>query len=180
MGDYFDEGDIPSLVQVLFDHLLGTWANRRIICVGDYSDKLPPEYQYPSNTLYNRQYAGTLSLTDFAKLFRKSFESHCPSKAQFFQQEYSRLFEESFPPKQRHILLNLTSQEYVVGKELWGNELKGYGDEMPGLGDAIMAGICWSQDPSTSMEAYPAAASAAGQGGVPVSVCHRRRRPGRV
>ncbi|KAH8800737.1 hypothetical protein F5884DRAFT_757584 [Xylogone sp. PMI_703] len=151
LGDYFNKDDIPDLIRVLFDHFLGTWANRSIICVGDYSDKLPPGYQYSSDTLYKSQYRETLSLTDFAEAFLENFKPH-PSKAQSFQEEYSRLFEEFFPSNQRHILLNLTSREYVISEELWGKELKkGYGYERPGLGDAAMTGICWSQDPSTSM-----------------------------
>ncbi|KAH8800880.1 hypothetical protein F5884DRAFT_541939 [Xylogone sp. PMI_703] len=152
LGDYFNKDDIPDLIRVLFDHFLGTWADRSIICVGDYSNKLPPGYQYSSDTLYKSQYRETLSLTDFAEAFLKNFKPQWPSKAQSFQEEYSRLFEEFFPSNQRHILLNLTSREYVISEELWGKELKkGYGYERPGLGDAAMTGICWSQDPSTSM-----------------------------
>ncbi|KIM93111.1 hypothetical protein OIDMADRAFT_61898 [Oidiodendron maius Zn] len=153
LGDYFNEESIPGLMRLLFDHLLGTWADQKIVCVGDYSNKLPPGYQASLDTLYNEQYKETLSLTDLAGVLLENFESHCPSKAPFFQEEYSRLFEEFFPSNQQHILLNLTSQEYVVSKVLWGKELKKHYDAViPGLGDAAMTGICWSQDPSTSME----------------------------
>lgn len=153
LGDYFNKEDIPSLTRVLFDQFLGTWANTRIICVGDYSDKPPPGCQYPSNYLYNRKYRETTSLTELAQTLLRRFEPHCPSKAQFFQEEYSRLFEEFFPSDQQQVLLNLTSREYVVSRTFWGKELKeGYPRELPGLGDAAMTGICWSQDSSTSMD----------------------------
>lgn len=40
----------------------------------------------------------------------------------------------------------------MVGEKLWEKDLnKACVREMPGLGDAAMTGICWSQDPSISM-----------------------------
>lgn len=152
LGDYFDEKNIPGLMRVLFDQLLGGWANQRVICVGDYSDKLPPGYQPSSYPLYDLRYKETHSLTDFARVFMESFEPHCPSKAQFFQAEYSRLLEEFFPASEQRVLLNLDSLEYVVSDELLPKDLKECNkDATPGLGDAVMASICWSQDGSTSM-----------------------------
>ena len=44
LGDYFKEDEIPDLIKILFDFCLGSWANQKIVCVGDYSDKLPLGY----------------------------------------------------------------------------------------------------------------------------------------
>jgi hypothetical protein len=70
-----------------------------------------------------------------------------------FQREYTRIFEQCFPSQQKHVLLNFNSQEYVLSRdEFSGKELgKKRDTSIPGLGDAAMSRICWSQDPSTAM-----------------------------
>ena len=153
LGDYFDARDIPSLMEVLFDEFLGGWVDQRIVCVGGYSNKLPPGIQHESNSLYNDGYPVTLVLSDVVDVFLGSFRSQSPSKAQIFEEEYARLFEESFPASQTYVLLNLTCRKYVCGDGLWGRTLKqSTNNEAPGLGDAAMTHICWSQDSSTSLQ----------------------------
>ncbi|KAF4634587.1 hypothetical protein G7Y89_g3515 [Cudoniella acicularis] len=115
IGDYLSQRDILALVEMLFDNLLGAWVNKRIVCVGDYSDTLPPEYQSASKTLYDTSYTEVLSLSDCAKQFLENLKSDS-DKADAFRVEYSRLLEESFPSDQQHVLLNLTSREYVFGE----------------------------------------------------------------
>jgi hypothetical protein len=149
------EDDIPGLVRFLFDNLLGGWADTAIVCVGDYSEKLPPGYRHSSDSLYDMRYKESTTLVEFAHAVNRSFESCNPENAKAFQKEYSHLFEQYFPLDGHYALLNLTSREYVVSKGLWGREL---GEDLrgktPTLGDAAMTGICWSQDASTSMK-YP-------------------------
>jgi hypothetical protein len=134
---------------MLFDNLLGAWVNERIVCVGDYSDTLPPEYQSASKTLYDTGYSEVLSLSDCAKQFLKNLKSDS-DKADAFRVEYSRLLEESFPSDQQHVLLNLTSREYVFGECSSVKELHPDRNSWS-LGDAAMSRICWSQDTSVSM-----------------------------
>jgi len=102
---------------MLFDSFLGTWVGRRIVCIGDYANKLPPSYDGPLDRLYDDSYGETLSLTDIAKGLLANFKAHCPAKAKRFQEEYSMFFKECFPPSQRHILLNLITKKYVVNRQ---------------------------------------------------------------
>jgi len=135
---------------MLFDNLLGAWVNEGIVCVGDYSDILPPEYQSVSKTLYDTSYSEVLSLSDCAKQFLKNLKFH-PDKADAFRVEYYRLLEESFSSGQQHVLLNLTSREYVVGECSSVKEL-GPDRNLWSLGDVAMSRICRSQDTSVSMK----------------------------
>lgn len=61
-----------------------------------------------------------------------------------FDEEYSRTFEAYFPLSQEQVLLNLSSQEYVLGElGLWGRKLKKYKENgQPCLGDTAITGIC--------------------------------------
>jgi hypothetical protein len=154
IGAFFDIEDIPALVELLFDELLGTWVDQSIVCVGDYQDTLPPGFQSESDTLYDEEYAEVLSLESCAETFLKSLEHHCPKKAESFRQEYARLFETHFPSDQKHVLVNLDRREYVFGQNDFSRrDLKETRDRsVCSLGDAAMARICWSQDPSVSMD----------------------------
>jgi hypothetical protein len=90
IGNYLDQEDIPTLVEMIFNSLLGTWVNQ-IICVGQYSDTLPLGYQSESETLYDYNYTEVPSLRDFAEQFFESLESHSANeaKATVFRVEYS-------------------------------------------------------------------------------------------
>lgn len=158
VGDFTDKRDMSSLVKLIFDNLLGSWADQRVVCVGDYAETIPPEYGSKSGTLYNNGYTEVLSLHSCAKEFFEGLKCHCPQHAETFRLEYSRRFEKSFPSNQQHVLLNLTSKEYVLCRRdvrISGKELDQDQDaRVWGLGDAVISRICWSQDPSISMETY--------------------------
>jgi hypothetical protein len=81
---------------MLFDSLLRAWVNERIICISNYSDTLPPEYQFVSKTLYNTSYIEVLLLSNYTKQFLENLKSDS-DKADAFRVEYSRLLKESFP-----------------------------------------------------------------------------------
>lgn len=96
LGNYFKEDEIPDLIRVLFDFCLGSWANQKIVCVGDYSDRLPPGYHCASKTLYDENYSESISLSDISRVFLQNIESHRPDMARIFDEEYSRAFEAYF------------------------------------------------------------------------------------
>lgn len=153
LGDYITLRDIPALVKLLFDNALGTWAHERIVCVGHRAGTLPPPgYESEGKPLYGLNVV-RLSLSDLAKMFLVDLKRRSPNKAKVFELEYRKRFERSFPSKQRHVLFNFDSGEYVLGERgLFGRDLYEYRDMTAfGLGDAAMSRICWSTDTSTSI-----------------------------
>jgi hypothetical protein len=146
------------VLKTLFNTLLGGWAAQRIICVGDYATSPPAELTDVTGPLYNLDYDEIDSLTSFARDLLDSLKSYGEDQQERLQAEYSRLQEENFPVGQQHVLLNLTSHEYVLDKSYESHRrigLGGHGAQnrmVWGLGDAALSRICWSQDPSTSMK----------------------------
>jgi hypothetical protein len=146
IGNYLSGEDIPVLVEMLVDNFLGAWVNQRIICVGDYSSNLPSGYQSGSKILYNSNYMELLSPSNCFNQFLRILESDGPDIAEsngpkiavVFKEEYDRLLEECFPSNRQHVLLNLTSREYVLG----GSDIRVRDTESWSLRDAAMSYIC--------------------------------------
>ncbi len=152
LSDYFEEKDITGLVRSLFSSFLGTWANQKIICVGDKCTASSPTCQLSSIPLYDSGRREAVNFSYIVESLMQCFSCD-PSQARLFRERYSQIFEEFFPSNQRYVLLNFTRQEYVASEELLGKTLlESSGYMRPGLGHAAMLCTCWSQDSSTSMQ----------------------------
>lgn len=158
VGDFLNSDDMLPLMRLYFATSFGAWAGEQIVCVGDYAKTSPQELylQGEQRRLYNRTVCGEQTQTGSypLRLLLCGLKQCCKDKVDAFLTAYTEAAEEHFPSDQTYIACNLTDKEYmrleedIVQRNLDDNTDKANDD----AGNAILSHICWTDDPSTSMD----------------------------
>lgn len=115
------------------------WKGKRIICVGDYARDYPQGFLKPKEEVE----FGDKSLYDYSEKFDSLFTRWDGRLSKWLKQ--LGLEAKCRVINERSILHNMTSKEYVrAGSIPQGSKLR--------LGQIVLIQICWSTDPSMSMD----------------------------
>lgn len=115
------------------DPRFGSWAGDRVICLGDYAHSMPD---------------GVLTEAEKTSSIASSPYSHISAYKEIELYQANRLI---YPNGYDWVLRNLTKKEFVRASAITLDEYPGHLHSHPSLGQALMTLICWSDDPSASM-----------------------------
>ncbi|KAJ9601867.1 hypothetical protein H2200_013640 [Cladophialophora chaetospira] len=145
---------IKPVLERLFDNYFGVWASQKIVCVGDYAEGQPRALEHIQQPLYDPYELPEIDpLPLQVDLMRKGLDTQ---SQRTLEDICSQLQANYFPVDQQYVLLNFTTKDYVLDRSYLEIDLP-YTDKssIRGLGDVVLSQICWTQDPSTSLECSP-------------------------